>query len=109
MCGWVTRLSPAGVGGPASRYFPDRHPGGAAGPGGRWRRDTDARMPTTWPLVGRADELAEVAAAMDDSDGGVVLAGPPGVGKTRLANECVALAQDRGWSSAVVRANRAAA
>ena len=66
-------------------------------------------MPTTWPLVGRADELAEVAAAMDRGGGGVVLAGPAGVGKTRLATECVALAEERGWSSAVVRANRAAA
>ncbi|HSO96325.1 MAG TPA: AAA family ATPase, partial [Acidimicrobiia bacterium] len=66
-------------------------------------------MPTPWPLVGRAAELADVADAMDLGAGGVLFAGPPGVGKTRLATECLPLAEDRGWSTAVVRANRAAA
>jgi DNA-binding CsgD family transcriptional regulator len=66
-------------------------------------------MPTTWPLVGRTAELAAVAAAMDDSRGGVVLAGPAGVGKTRLATECLDLAGCRDWASAVVRANQAVA
>jgi ATP/maltotriose-dependent transcriptional regulator MalT len=66
-------------------------------------------MPTPWPLVGRAAELADVADAMDLGAGGVLFAGPAGVGKTRLATECLALAEDRQWSTAVVRANRAAA
>ncbi len=66
-------------------------------------------MPTTWPLVGRASGLAAVTAAMDSDLAGVVLAGPPGVGKTRLATETLELARARGWSSAMVRANRAAA
>jgi ATP/maltotriose-dependent transcriptional regulator MalT len=66
-------------------------------------------MPTPWPLVGRAAELADVADAMDLGAGGVLFAGPAGVGKTRLATECLALAEDRKWSTAVVRANRAAA
>jgi len=59
--------------------------------------------------VGRAAELADVADAMDLGAGGVLFAGPAGVGKTRLATECLALAEDRKWSTAVVRANRAAA
>jgi predicted ATPase len=66
-------------------------------------------MPIPWPLVGRAAELADVADAMDLGAGGVLFAGPAGVGKTRLATECLALAEDRQWSTAVVRANRAAA
>ena len=64
-------------------------------------------MPRVWPLVGRADELAVVTEAMDGDAGGVLLAGAPGVGKTRLATECLALADERGWHSAVVRANQA--
>lgn len=92
------------------------HPLGShdTGPGGpqlgerRW--DTDARMAATpWPLVGRASELAAVGDAMDSAAAGVLFAGPPGVGKTRLATECLELAHERGWSSAVVRANRSAA
>jgi DNA-binding CsgD family transcriptional regulator len=66
-------------------------------------------MPNPWPLVGRAAELADVADAMDLGAGGVLFAGPAGVGKTRLATECLALAEERKWSTAVVRANRAAA
>jgi DNA-binding CsgD family transcriptional regulator len=66
-------------------------------------------MPHLWPLVGRAAELADVADAMDLGAGGVLFAGPAGVGKTRLATECLALADERNWSTAVVRANRAAA
>jgi DNA-binding CsgD family transcriptional regulator len=62
-----------------------------------------------WPLVGREPELAAVAALMDHDAGGVLLAGPPGVGKTRLATECLALAEQRGWATAQVRANRGAA
>ena len=66
-------------------------------------------MPTTWPLVGRTTELAAVAAAMDSDVGGLVLAGPAGVGKTRLATACLDLANGRDWASAVVRANQAVA
>ena len=66
-------------------------------------------MPRTWPLVGRTHELAAVAEAMDTGAGGILLAGPPGVGKTRLATESLTLAEARGWSTAVVRANRAVA
>ncbi|HEV3451885.1 MAG TPA: AAA family ATPase [Acidimicrobiia bacterium] len=66
-------------------------------------------MPTSWPLVGRTAELAAVAAAMDAGGGGVLLSGPAGVGKTRLATECLELAEARRWSTGVVRANQAVA
>jgi DNA-binding NarL/FixJ family response regulator len=66
-------------------------------------------MDVTWPLAGRDDELRRLADAMDAGEAGVVLAGPPGVGKTRLATESLAMAELRGWPRAVVRANRSAA
>jgi len=66
-------------------------------------------MGFTWPLVGRDDELERLGEAMDAHAPGIVLAGPPGVGKTRLATESVALASARGWRHSIVRANRSAA
>ena len=63
----------------------------------------------TWPLVGRAGQLSRVIGAMDGDAGGVLLAGPAGVGKTRLAFECVTVAADRGYATAHVRANRSTA
>lgn len=65
-------------------------------------------MPLRWPLVGRDGELTLVAEAMAESANGILLAGPAGVGKTRLATETIALAEARGWVHAVVRANRSA-
>ncbi|HMG28299.1 MAG TPA: LuxR C-terminal-related transcriptional regulator [Acidimicrobiia bacterium] len=62
-----------------------------------------------WPLVGRVTELTQVAAAMDGEAGGVLFAGPAGVGKTRLAVECLGLASQRGYRTAHVRANRSSA
>jgi DNA-binding CsgD family transcriptional regulator len=43
-----------------------------------------------WPLVGRDAELAQIAALLaDPAAPGMVLAGPSGVGKTRLGVECL--------------------
>jgi DNA-binding CsgD family transcriptional regulator len=52
-----------------------------------------------WPFVGRDDELAALARTIaDPSARGVVLAGPAGVGKTRLATECAARGlRDHDW------------
>lgn len=47
-------------------------------------------MERPWPLTGREDELRRVAAALRPGAAGIVVAGPPGVGKTRLAREAVA-------------------
>ena len=47
-------------------------------------------MERTWPLTGRDDELAKVTAAIRPGASGIVVAGPAGVGKTRLAREAVA-------------------
>ena len=48
-------------------------------------------MERTWPLTGRDEELRRVAASIRPGAAGVVVAGPAGVGKTRLAREALAL------------------
>jgi DNA-binding CsgD family transcriptional regulator len=61
-----------------------------------------------WPLVGRERDLGEIAARWrDGSTGGVVLIGAGGVGKTRLATECLALAARDGLATARAVATRA--
>ncbi|MGB7798027.1 MAG: ATP-binding protein, partial [Pseudonocardiaceae bacterium] len=49
-------------------------------------------VPHGWPLTGRAEELNRLSELTLSRDGpaGVVLAGPAGVGKTRLARETLA-------------------
>src|SRR5688500_14194294 len=51
----------------------------------------DEVMASVWPLVGRDEELRLINAAVTAADGygGVVIAGPAGVGKSRLAREAV--------------------
>jgi DNA-binding CsgD family transcriptional regulator len=63
-----------------------------------------------WPLVGRTEELRRVRDAVTAAlPGSVVVAGAPGVGKTRLAVECLLLAERAGLATARVTATRAAA
>ena len=51
-----------------------------------------------WPFVGRTAEVHDIVAALDDPDTvGAVIHGDPGVGKTRLADEVLAIAQAAGW------------
>ncbi len=51
---------------------------------------------SSWPLVGRTEELEVVASTVAAAEQGLVIAGDAGVGKTRLAREAVAAARDRG-------------
>ena len=53
-------------------------------------------MERPWPLTGRDEELRRVAAAIRPGAAGIVVAGPAGVGKTRLAREALAVPGGRG-------------
>lgn len=53
-------------------------------------------MSRLWPLTGRDVELRRVAAAIRPGAAGIVVAGPAGVGKTRLAREALAVPGGRG-------------
>lgn len=67
-------------------------------------------VPDGWPLTGRAEELRLIGGLTVRGDGpaGVVLAGAPGVGKTRLARAALAAAEQRGattrWAAATASA-----
>jgi DNA-binding CsgD family transcriptional regulator len=64
----------------------------------------------TWPLVGRREELSVVREFLERPGcAGVVVAGAPGVGKTRLATEALRAAEAAGAATAWVTATRAAA
>ncbi|MDQ1503950.1 MAG: hypothetical protein QOD57_1677 [Actinomycetota bacterium] len=63
-----------------------------------------------WPLIGRGAELQRLRRLITTGDvPGVVIAGPAGVGKTRLALEALRLAESAGLFTARVTATRAAA
>ncbi|MCA1846135.1 MAG: ATP-binding protein, partial [Actinobacteria bacterium] len=62
-----------------------------------------------WPLVGRAAELEQIGALIRAGRRAIVIAGPAGVGKTRLAAECLEVAASRGFVPLRVGATRAAA
>jgi DNA-binding CsgD family transcriptional regulator len=61
-------------------------------------------------MVGRDAELEEVFARLErDAGAAIVLAGPAGVGKSRLVREVAARAGARGWTTNLVVGTRAAA
>src|SRR5438067_1249289 len=65
---------------------------------------------TQWPLAGRVGELRQLQRLLDSREQwGVVIAGPAGVGKTRLARECLAVAERSGAATAWATATRSAA
>lgn len=54
-------------------------------------------MRLTWPLTGRSEELRRIAAALsDDASSGIVICGPAGMGKSRLAREALRTAAGEG-------------
>ncbi len=62
-----------------------------------------------WPLTGRKAELDRIRAALEAGvSAGVVITGPPGVGKTRLATEAAGLATAHGAHVLWIRATGAA-
>jgi DNA-binding CsgD family transcriptional regulator len=72
--------------------------------------DQGLRRPTTWPLIGRLEELELVTSTMEASGGlGVVIAGAAGVGKSRLATEALAVLGGEGWATKRAVATHAAA
>lgn len=69
-----------------------------------------AATPSAWPLVGRDSEFDRLTVALADAEvSGVLLAGPAGVGKTRLATECAEIGAKLGFSCERVLATQAAA
>ena len=66
-------------------------------------------MEVTWPLVGRATELEHVSSLLRAGRRSIVLAGPAGVGKTRLATECLTMAAAQGYVTFRVSATHGAA
>ncbi|MFC9553856.1 LuxR C-terminal-related transcriptional regulator [Rhodococcus sp. NPDC056960] len=67
-------------------------------------------MASVWPLVGRDEELRLINAAVTAADdyGGVVIAGPAGVGKSRLAREAVTHISPGRWLPRWARATASA-
>ncbi len=66
--------------------------------------------PRLWPLVGRDDECSAVTEALDaDPPRSIVIAGPAGVGRTRLLREALAWARLRGRRTCSAAASGAAA
>jgi DNA-binding CsgD family transcriptional regulator len=70
--------------------------------------DRGRRLASSWPLVGREEELRRVRAAIADGASGVIISGRPGVGKTRLATQAVAEAEEAGACVLWARATRSA-
>jgi energy-coupling factor transporter ATP-binding protein EcfA2 len=64
-------------------------------------RSAAARLATRSPFVGREPELARLRGILEDAAGGsgriALVAGEPGIGKTRLLHEFVGLARSVGW------------
>jgi replication-associated recombination protein RarA len=51
----------------------------------------------SWPLIGRTAEMRAIEAAISASDvAGILVCGPSGVGKSRVAREALSVAASRG-------------
>jgi DNA-binding CsgD family transcriptional regulator len=65
------------------------------------------RPPSDWAFVGRKAELELALAELDAGRSGLVIAGPPGVGRTRLAHEIARAAAARGLATGWLTAEAA--
>ncbi|MER6198782.1 LuxR C-terminal-related transcriptional regulator [Streptomyces sp. NPDC001586] len=71
---------------------------------------TDDITHRPWPLVGRRPQLLLAEEVLARGTGhGLVVFGPAGVGKSRLARECLRIAEERGYAVARAQATAAAA
>lgn len=74
------------------------------------RADWSRKGPREVEMVGRAAQLSSVTAVFDAvsprENNCIVLCGPPGIGKTRLAFEALGLAELGGWRVINVRAQK---
>jgi len=62
-----------------------------------------------WPLVGRRGQVVRIGEVLADPDcHGLVLVGAPGIGKTRLGREAVALARRAGFATVRAMASESA-
>lgn len=66
-------------------------------------------MPHRWPLTGRDSEVGVIQEVLGGGGAGVALLGSPGLGKTRLLYEGLAVAQAAGLRTASVTATASAA
>jgi DNA-binding CsgD family transcriptional regulator len=64
---------------------------------------------SSWPLVGRGEELAAIEHSRSAGDGAVVVIGPAGVGKSRLVREALTVAEHAGAVTRWVQATASAA
>lgn len=69
------------------------------------------RKRIVWPLVGRDDEVAVAADLLNHptTRRGLVIAGAAGTGKTRLAEEVLAMMESAGWAGLRITGTRAGA
>lgn len=66
-------------------------------------------MRLSWPLVGRTKEMRIVEAALSaPADGGILLCGPEGVGKSRIAREALSAVSAKGGETRWVAGTSAA-
>jgi DNA-binding CsgD family transcriptional regulator len=57
-------------------------------------------MRLSWPLTGRTEEMRAIEAAFSDTDvAGILVCGPAGVGKSRVAREALSGAASHGWET----------
>src|SRR6059058_1702404 len=75
----------------SNRYLPED--GVAVSRTSTGDRAQQPALAAQWPLVGRDSELGRLRGLISGQRRGVVLAGPAGVGKTRLSLELIELAE----------------